>query len=267
MKKLLFIFIMVLAAASILQADNLNVKIIHIEGNATITKANGTQTPAQIGSTVTTGDKIATGGKSICDLEFDDKTYTRIGENSELKITEAELKEKKTLFGNVKKDKKVKIELAKGAILSKMKKLGKSEDFSVKTPVAVVGVRGTNFQTTSTPAGTNVSVYQGAVAVTNITSNITTMVPAGQSFGISADGGKAEAQSISTSEISAAAEVSGEEIDPADFSGSVETVEAIADAADVDLDTALDAVDVLNNSLDQINEAVISKSTVIINFK
>ena len=272
MKKLFFISIMILAFVGVLQAENLNVKIIYIEGGVTITKANGAQSPAAVGVTVTTGDRIITGDKSVCDLEFDDKSYSRLGENSDLKLSSAELKEKKTIFGAIKKDKNIKIDLVKGAMLSKMKKLGKSENFSIKTPVAVVGVRGTNFQTTSTPGGTNVSVYQGAVAVTNITSNITTMVPAGQSFGISADGAKAEAQSVSTAEVSAAQEVSGEEIDPGTFSGSVETVGSAAASeisAKVDVQVKTDVVGILYNSttLNQITDAVASKSTVIINFK
>ncbi len=264
MKKIIFIIICILSLSVLLNAESINVKIINIEGGVTIQKANGNKISAAKGSIVSTGDIITTAQRSICDLEFSDNTYSRIGELSELKISEAESKEKHTLFG-IKKDKKIKLDLAKGAFLSKMKKLGNKEVFEVKTPVAVVGVRGTNFQATSTPAGTNVSVYQGAVAVTNLTSNITSMVPAGQSFSISNEGGKSQAGSISSAEVSAAREISGEDIDAANFSGSVEAAAAEAKTSNIDnTKISEQVINVINNLNEIVKE---TKTTVIINFK
>ncbi|MBP7654678.1 FecR domain-containing protein [Candidatus Dependentiae bacterium] len=233
-------------------SDNLNVKIIDIEGSVTVIKDNGTQLQAQIGQVLTMGDRIITGSKSICDIEFAHKTYSRLGEMSDMVISQANLESKKRLFGTSEK-KQINLNLSKGNLLSKVKKLGGSESFSVKTPTAVVGVRGTIFNTSTGASGTNVSVFQGSVIVTNLNTNVSSVVPAGQSLSVSSSAGASSEQSaLPPSEIKAISEITGTSVNaPVVVTPSVNIVEQL-----------------INNPTTPIfKETNINNGTVIINFK
>lgn len=191
--------IFLLIFSSIIFAEDLNVKIIYVEGKVSVIK-NGDVTWAEVGQIVKSGDKILTSGKSVCDLEFAPFTYSRIGENSDIVLGESQLEPKRTLFGT-KMKKKIRLNLNKGNILSKLKKIRGGESFAVKTPVAVVGVRGTIFNAAHGTAGTNVSVFQGSVTVTNIATGAKVSVAAGQSLSVEAGSGKTESKSVSPAEM------------------------------------------------------------------
>ncbi|HPN32624.1 MAG TPA: FecR family protein [bacterium] len=251
MKKIILLFaVLVLMIALPAASDNLNVKIIDIEGSVTIMKANGAELQAQTGQILGVGDRVITGSRSICDLEFAPKTYSRLGEMSDMTISQANLEAKKRLFGSSNK-KQINLNLSKGNLLSKIGKLGASENFSVKTPTAVVGVRGTIFNTASSPAGTNVSVFQGSVVVTNLMSNISSVVPAGQSLSVSSSpssSGAGEQTSIPAAEVKAIAEIAGAPAAPQISAQIVKTTEQLINQPTI------------------ITKPV-SKNSVIINFK
>lgn len=84
----------------------------------------------------------------------------------------------------------VKIELFKGINLNKVHKLKGDEVFTVRTPTAVVGVRGTEFQCAVEDNGvTEVNVLEGLVAVQDVDAQFGEVnVSVGKSAKISSDG-------------------------------------------------------------------------------
>ncbi|HON55667.1 MAG TPA: FecR family protein [bacterium] len=214
MKKILILIIIFIGILALqLNADEfIKVKIINLEGDVII-EQSGLSKKAVVGDILKQGDKIKTGSKSICDLEFGDNTYTRIGELSNAEINEALLKDKRFLFLK-KQDKQINLKLNKGIALTRLKKMDTGEEYKISTPTAVAGVRGTIFTTNVTNVGTNINVFQGMVSVTNLTNNTVTNVSAGQSVSISSEvsSGKSEVSAISTTELSAVKEAVGSAI-------------------------------------------------------
>lgn len=84
----------------------------------------------------------------------------------------------------------VKLELFKGVNRNQVHPLKGEEAFLIRTPVAVVGVRGTDFQCTVAESGmTEVNVFEGLVAVNDIGGvGAEVSLPKGQSASISSDG-------------------------------------------------------------------------------
>jgi len=105
-----------------------NGQIIYLKGNATIN-----ENKAQKSATVNLGDTLRTNEQSILIVKLDTGTTLKINENSELKVTELNLKANKTL-----------IHLIKGSSFFKKdpNQLGK---LNITTNVASLGVRGTEF--------------------------------------------------------------------------------------------------------------------------
>jgi len=262
MKRIFLItfLMLILSALSVIAAD-LQMKVIYTEGVVTLIKPNGAKTTITTGAIVNPGDRILTASRSVCDIEFAPKTYTRIGENSDLKIDEAELNKKTGIFGASEK-KKINLNLANGQILSKVKKLGMNESFNVKTPVATVGVRGTVFSTAATPTSFNVSVFQGSVIVTNLSNNATAVVPAGQSLGMSASAKDLPAPApMSTVELKAGAEIAGVPV-AAELRGQLSTITSAPETPKINI-----VEQVVNTIVTPQIKPETNNATVIINFQ
>jgi len=188
----------------------LKIKIVYLEGEVKIQRAGATQmVMAKVGDILTEGDKISTSAKSVCDLEFAPQTISRLSSDADLTITQAAIETKKGLFKKS-ENKNINLNLAKGALLSKVKKLGEKESFKVSTPSAVAGVRGTFFKVANTANLTKVDVISGVVAVTNLISNTISTVTAGQSLSISKENGELQSSEMEQSELSDFSELSGE---------------------------------------------------------
>ena len=61
--------------------------ISYVEGSSTVIRADKTQEEAIINLPVAPGDEIVTADKSKCELQFDNGTVMRLGEESRLKVT------------------------------------------------------------------------------------------------------------------------------------------------------------------------------------
>ena len=110
----------------------------------------------QIGDIVKENDLIVTAENSFCDVKIGE-SIIRIKALSSVNIS--------TLFrsGNVEK---TTLGLNAGKMLCKPKKLLKDENFFVKTPTAVAGVRGTQFAVeTDKELTTRIKVFKGEVKV------------------------------------------------------------------------------------------------------
>ncbi len=101
------------------------------------------------------GDKINVGSKSRIDMQLGNFGIIRINQNSEVEM-ERLLKETTD---------DLKLLLRTGQVLCKLEKLKKAQSFSVETPTAVVGVRGTIFivDTSEKKKETSVAVTEGKV--------------------------------------------------------------------------------------------------------
>lgn len=145
LKKSFFILVVVLLVAASVGAKqpSRNLFISELYGSVSIRKA-GTEefVPAKKDVQVALNDEIRTGKDSYCEIAFDDKllTVVAIKENSDLIISNI------AMDPSTKKEETL-LDLKKGSVLTRVDKL-KTEDskFQIKTPTAIVGVRGTDFQ-------------------------------------------------------------------------------------------------------------------------
>ncbi len=111
---------------------------------------------AEIGGIVNPNDTITTGAQSSCDIKIGG-SIVRIKEKSKMIISSLLKKGdgEQTTLG-----------LEMGKILCKTKKLMKSDQFMVKTPTSVAGVRGTKFSVETDAVKTaRIKVYGGKVKV------------------------------------------------------------------------------------------------------
>ncbi|HOK41104.1 MAG TPA: FecR domain-containing protein [bacterium] len=157
------------------------------------------------GMIVKQGSQIRTGKESIVDLKFDEKTFIRISENTITTLEKAiagEQVNKKLFFSKSQPMKKISLKMEKGNILSKVGKLSSQSEFTIKTPTAVCGVRGTLFNTSHTAQTTSVKVMNGIVAVSNISMpHIQTFVMPGQTTNVSIGKTPEPPRQMSQSEI------------------------------------------------------------------
>ncbi len=126
------------------QAQNPMGKIINITGRVDITRQGRAAVPAKPGDPLMEKDIIRTKSKSKAEIRFKDGSIMRMDESTRVEIT-------KYMIGNKKRDSEIK--LFRGKIQNIVRKAlslfggsGKNR-FEVRTPTAVIGVRGTNFFT------------------------------------------------------------------------------------------------------------------------
>ena len=110
----------------------------------------------EIGELINEKDIIMTRKDSFCDIKIGG-SIIRVKEKSKVVISNL------IKSGNIEK---TSVGLDVGKMLCKPKKLMKSEEFLVKTPTAVAGVRGTRFTVEADPAKTTrIKVYHGEVKI------------------------------------------------------------------------------------------------------
>lgn len=111
---------------------------------------------AEIGDIIMQNDIITTGIQSSCDIKIGG-SIIRVKEKSNVKLSELYRKDDVE---------KTTVDLDVGKLLCKAKKLSKSENFLVKTPTAVAGVRGTKFTVEADAQKTSrIKVFNGNVTV------------------------------------------------------------------------------------------------------
>ncbi len=119
-------------------------EIMSIKGRVDITRPGSPAVPAKPGDLLMEKDIIRTKSKSGAEIRFRDGSIMRMDESTRVKIT-------RYMIGNKKRDSEIR--LFRGKIQSIVKKAlslfgGSGKDrFEIKTPTAVIGVRGTDFFT------------------------------------------------------------------------------------------------------------------------
>ena len=139
-------------------------------GQATVWERGGTQRPAQKGVQLYEGDAIVTGPSSNVQVRMSDDTLIMVYSNSRVKIDQYIYS-----YNKDGKDSSALL-LLRGAIRTVTGLIGQNnkDNFTVKTPAAAIGIRGTDFDTAfvepgSGPAdaapGTYNRVYSGATTL------------------------------------------------------------------------------------------------------
>ena len=136
--------------------NNINACIIFSSGDVKLFRT-GTETGALPGNSIQEGDKISTGDRSLIVIQISDRHIVRVSSNSALE------------FRSIAKGSDVKLYLEKGEVISKVSRLEKNENYMVKTPTVIAGVRGTEFSVSVSAKEERVAVLKGNVAVNFIT--------------------------------------------------------------------------------------------------
>lgn len=151
---LLMLFAVPAAAVSI--ADSVAVITDH-SGNARV-YTTGAWKNAEINMPLYEGDSVKTSAESALEVTFDDATIVKLGDNTELKLTELKREgEKATTIFN----------LLKGKFMAIVDKLKNPESrFEVHTKMAIAAVKGTELAVEAGDDNTNLGVYTGSVEFT-----------------------------------------------------------------------------------------------------
>lgn len=125
--------------------------IIFAQGDVTVIQ-NDVNKPASIGTNVKPDDIIATGNQSIAVVQIADRAIAHIGSNSRV-VVQSLLDTSVTLY------------LEKGEVISKVERLQKGQEYSVKARSVVASVRGTQFLVKADEKIGKVAVHTGSVSV------------------------------------------------------------------------------------------------------
>ncbi|KJS85814.1 MAG: hypothetical protein JM58_07725 [Peptococcaceae bacterium BICA1-8] len=153
-------------ATVVFATDELRVaKIKELKGEVLVKKIGGEKTfNAFNGMSLVQGDSIITKEGASVIIEVDDETNITIDENTQININELSQ-------DNTKQNKKTNFYLSAGQVWSSIKKkLNSGSDFLIRTPTALMGVRGTEFVVGYNQNGTTTSVLEGTVSVSSMTS-------------------------------------------------------------------------------------------------
>ncbi|AVQ11996.1 Sigma factor regulatory protein, FecR/PupR family [Leptospira santarosai] len=132
--------------------------VVFSVGETKILHADLTEERATLGASLKTGDKVSTKDKSKVDIQFTDGSAVRISENSVIEFD--------ALTINSKGNSDTRLALVSGKVFAKVNKASKEDQFSVVTPTAIAGVRGTSFIVDRSKTDKAiVKVLDGAVAV------------------------------------------------------------------------------------------------------
>ncbi|RLF53318.1 MAG: hypothetical protein DRN37_11780 [Thermoplasmata archaeon] len=155
----LMIFLFAAAPASVFAEEMPIGKIEKIEGKVTILKSDGLQVLARTGGELFAGDRIQTGKGARVWFSLQPGTRFLLGEEAEASVDE--------LSSYDEEDDHPVLRLVLGYLWSKLQKImGRPMSLSIHTPTAVIGVRGTEFDTVvSMDAASAIAVDEGEVAV------------------------------------------------------------------------------------------------------
>ena len=145
-------------------------------------------------------DVVKTLAKSRCEITLVGGGKLRIGENSELEITEANVKPMEKNFGAT---------LKKGdAWVAAKAAFGEKKNVAVRTPTAVAAIRGTTYRAKAGNDESSVLVYDGKVDV-NAASNVNEVRDQQRRQGFQPQGGAPRFKLGPVTEIQAPTQVAG----------------------------------------------------------
>lgn len=158
-------------------------------GGVQISDASGTVRAAKKGEIFYSGDRVST-GKGRIQLRFTDGGYMSLMPGSVFSV------DNYALEGKSPTDARAQFSLLKGGLRTITGSIGhvNREAYRLKTPVATIGIRGTEYVVSHTDAGLIVSVGGGAVALHNDSGQL--MIHAGQSAFVAPEEGARPKQTM-----------------------------------------------------------------------
>ncbi len=159
------IIILFLSVFIMLKANNLNFRSpVIVRENPTVTYAMGKAEYSgknssewykiEIGSVLKEGESVRTGSDGFIDLKFSNGTVMRITEDSFLSLDDISLST-------------IDVNLRKGGIVSRFTKLFSDQKYTIKTPSAVAGIRGTELIVNADNNGTSIVGMSGITEIYN----------------------------------------------------------------------------------------------------
>ncbi|MCT8332789.1 lipoprotein LipL45 [Leptospira sp. 85282-16] len=136
---------------------DLSAVVVFAVGDSKIQHADQTEEKAQLGALLKSGDNVVTGDNGKVDIQFADGSSIRISPKSAIDFAKLSQDSSGTTD--------TQIALVSGKVFAKVNKAKKEDNFTVVTPTAIAGVRGTSFIVEAAegkPA--KVKVVEGAVA-------------------------------------------------------------------------------------------------------
>jgi hypothetical protein len=152
-------------------------KVFSVEGTANMKKPGATDwTPLVANMEVPEGARIQTRLNTRLTMVLDNNARVTLSENSIFEVIRSA-------------NNRFEFRLWVGDVRSRVPSLGAGQRFTVRTPTAVAGIRGTDFLVSTEENGrTSVSVYEGAVDFRSIATGNQVIVGANQSAAVSATG-------------------------------------------------------------------------------
>ncbi|HPN96048.1 MAG TPA: FecR domain-containing protein, partial [bacterium] len=145
-----------------LRAIPVTASLSSVTGDVRVTLPDGTTTQGTVNMALPSGTRIATGAKSSAVIKWSASNTLKINPFTNFTIKDIDVDPRtKTVTSS--------LDLQTGKIKAKAEKLhSPSSEFSISTPTAVAGVRGTEFDMENTPENTtSVTTRTGAVEVTS----------------------------------------------------------------------------------------------------
>ncbi|AMP16911.1 FecR domain-containing protein [Collimonas pratensis] len=149
----------IIIPVALLPDDPSSAQVAAMSGTIDATGADGRAITIGIGTTLTEGTIINTGSNSFLTLSLPDQSHIAIPSNSQVKLS-------KLRSARYTKSPRTEISLLKGRVESKVSPLEKNKGrFEVHSPLAVAGVRGTDFRVDLVGDKVMTEVLSGGVAV------------------------------------------------------------------------------------------------------
>jgi len=148
---------------------------------------------AKRGETLSSGDRVRTGEKSIAIIKFKDNSLVRVRERSELTVTG------ETRGSSFSKN----VNIEGGVVGFNIRKQKKDEEFRFTSPTSVASIRGTGGLFRAHESADTLTVVEGSVLLTNNISTNSVLVRAGFT-GISNPDGTIQTRPATNEELAAA---------------------------------------------------------------
>lgn len=149
----------IIIPVALLPDDPSSAQVAAMSGSIDATGADGRPITLSIGTTLTEGAIVNTGSNSFLTLSLPDQSHIAIPSNSQVKLS-------KLRSARYTKSPRTEITLLKGRVESKVSPLEKNKGrFEVHSPLAVAGVRGTDFRVDLVGDKVLTEVLSGGVAV------------------------------------------------------------------------------------------------------
>jgi len=137
-------------------------QVVFVSGPAQLVTAGGSQRAVQVGAALQQGDRVVTGTGAYVHLRMIDNAFVAVRPESRLAVELYEYDAARPQAS------RIKLQLDTGNARTVSGKGGEAarQNYRFNTPMAAIGLRGTDYTVRSTDDATRVSVSRGAVAVT-----------------------------------------------------------------------------------------------------